>query len=235
MTILTQSAELVRRSCKRLLPQDCLLCGAASGTTLLCPACATDLPRLPATRCPLCALPTPGGSVCGRCLTAPPHYDATLAVYRYAFPIDKLVQAFKYGHRLALGAWFGSRLAELAKDFHADLIVPMPLHRLRLRERGFNQALELARAVSRCSRIPIDARTCTRIRRTATQADLPWRERAGNVRGAFHCASDLTGRRLVLVDDVMTTGASLNELARTVKLHGAVEVTLLTLARALPS
>jgi len=118
-------------------------------------------------------------------LAAPPHYDATLAVYCYAFPIDKLVQAFKYGHRLALGAWFGSRLAELARGFHADLIVPMPLHRLRLRERGFNQALELARAVSRCSRIPIDARTCTRIRQTATQADLPWRERAGNVRGAF--------------------------------------------------
>lgn len=234
MSILTQSAGLVRRSCNRLLPQDCLLCGAASGATVLCPACATDLPQLPTPRCPRCALPAPSGGVCGRCLAAPPHYDAALAVYSYAFPIDKLVQAFKYGHRLALGAWFGSRLAELATDCRADLIVPMPLHPLRLRERGFNQALELARVVSRGNRIPIDARTCTRFRQTATQADLPWRERAGNVRGAFRCASDLTGRRLLLVDDVMTTGASLDELARTVKLHGAAQVTLLVLARALP-
>jgi predicted amidophosphoribosyltransferase len=82
--------------------------------------------------------------------------------------------------------------------------------------------------------MPVDVRSCCRIRHTAAQADLPWRERAGNVRGAFACAADFTGRRLILIDDVMTTGASLNELARTVKLHGAAEVTLLVLARALP-
>ena len=115
------------------------------------------------------------------------------------------------------------------------MIIPLPLHPRRLRQRGFNQALELARPVSRSSRIPIDARSCSRTRQTAVQAGLPWRERIGNVRGAFHCASDLTGKRLLLVDDVMTTGASLDELARTVKLHGASRVTLLVLARALPA
>ncbi len=234
MSILTQSARLFRRSYERLFVQDCLLCGGNSGPSLLCVACTADLPRLPAAGCPRCALPTPNGDVCGRCLGKPPHYDAALAVYRYDFPIDKLIQAFKYGHRLALGHHFGASLAEISARIDASLIVPMPLHPLRLRERGFNQALELARPLSRYSGIPIATRACSRIRHTTAQADLPWRERASNVRGAFHCAADLTGQRLLLVDDVMTTGASLDELARTVKLHGAAQVTLLVLARALP-
>ncbi|MBL8393870.1 MAG: ComF family protein [Candidatus Accumulibacter sp.] len=234
MSILTQTAGLVRRSCAALLAQDCLLCAAESGDSLLCPACAQGLPRLALPRCPRCALPTPLGEVCGRCLTKPPHYDVASAVYRYAFPIDRLVQSFKYGHRLALGSYFGHQLASLTKRIEADLIVPMPLHPLRLRERGFNQALEIARALSAAWRIPIDATSCRRTRHTIAQADLPWRERARNVRGAFDCASDLDGKRLLLVDDVMTTGTSLDELARTVKLHGATQVSLLAIARALP-
>ncbi|MBP6707982.1 MAG: ComF family protein [Candidatus Accumulibacter sp.] len=234
MSILTQSARLVRRSCAHLLTQDCLLCAAESGASLLCPACRQDLPRLPAARCPRCALPTPAGEVCGRCLGKPPHYDATDAAFTYAFPIDKLVQSFKYGHRLALGSYFGRQLVLSSRRLKADLIIPLPLHSLRLRERGFNQALELARPVARAWRIPIDARSCRRTRHTAAQADLPWRERAKNVRGAFDCSADFTGQRLLLIDDVMTTGASLNELARTLKLHGAAQVALLVVARALP-
>jgi ComF family protein len=225
---------LIRASCAALLTQDCLLCAAESGTNLLCEACERDLPRLPAARCPSCALPTPLGEICGRCLSHPPHYDATAALYRYAFPLDKLVQSFKYGHRLALGGWFGQRLAELPERIDADLIIPMPLHRLRLRERGFNQAGELARAFGKVRRIPVDNRSCRRIRHTAGQADLPWRERARNVRGAFDCATDFSGRRLLLIDDVMTTGASVDELARTLKLHGALQVNVVALARALP-
>lgn len=235
MSILTQSVNLIRRTCDRLLPQDCLLCAASSGADLLCPACAADLPRLPAAACPRCALPSTRGEVCGHCLARPPHYDATFAAFRYGFPIDKLVQSFKYGHRLALGSHFGRQLALLSESADADLIIPLPLHPRRLRERGFNQALELARPVGKAWHIPIDAHSCRRIRHTKAQADLPWRERTRNVRGAFDCASDFTGKRLLLVDDVMTTGASLDELARTVKLHGAVRVTLLVLARALRS
>ncbi len=234
MPILTQTARLVRRSCARLLPQDCLLCGARSGTTLLCEACERELPWLPAQRCPVCALLTPQGEVCGRCLAKPPHYDATLAAFSYGFPIDKLVQSFKYGHRLGLACYFGRQLALLGKSAGADLIIPLPLHPFRLQERGFNQALELARPVAKAWQTPIDFRSCSRVRHTAAQADLPWREREKNVRGAFHCSSDFTGRRLLLIDDVMTTGASLDELARTVKLHGAAQVSLLVLARALP-
>ncbi len=249
MSILTQkkvSNAGTRRLLGRLFAQDCLLCAAASADRILCRACAADLPRLPKPCCPRCALPTPNGEICGHCLAKPPHYDATLAAYRYDFPLDKLVQSFKYGHRLALGAYFGQQLAVLAetlagalsetlpKPFAADVIMPLPLHPERLRERGFNQALELARPVAAALHRPLDTATCRRTRNTPAQANLAWRERMKNIHGAFHCSADLTGQRIVLVDDVMTTGASLDECARTLKLHGAAEIVVLVVARALP-
>lgn len=227
-------ARLARHLADRLLAQDCLLCGHTGGEELLCRACAHGLPRLAASRCPRCALPTPSGEQCGRCLTRAPHYDRTLAAFNYGFPLDKLVQSFKYAHRLALGRYLGRELATLAAGIEPDLIVPLPLHLTRLRERGFNQALELARPVASTLGVPLDARICVRTRHTPAQAGLPWKERAKNVRGAFHCTGDLSGKRVLLVDDVMTTGASLDECARTLKLHGAAEVTLLVVARALP-
>jgi ComF family protein len=217
-----------------LLVQDCLLCGQESGSEILCRACAGDLPRLPSPHCPVCALPTPAGECCGRCLGHPPHYDRTLAVFSYGFPLDRLIQSFKYGHRLALAAFLGGELAALAKDAAVDRVMPLPLHPARLRERGFNQALELARPVARALGKPLDARTCLRIRQTPVQAGLPWKERKQNMRGAFGCSRDLSGQRILLVDDVMTTGASLDECARTLKKHGAAEVTLLVAARTLP-
>ena len=239
--ILTQNKGLSPRAVSWLMrrmgtaqEQDCLLCAAVSSGDLLCAACAADLPRLQEPLCPRCALPSPHGETCGRCLAKPPHYDFTHVAYRYDFPLDKLVQSFKYGHRLALGAYFGRQLATLASNLVADVIIPLPLHPERLRERGFNQALELSRAWGHASRLPIDTANCHRTRNTPAQADLPWRERVKNIRGAFHCSTDFTGKRVVLIDDVMTTGASLDECARTLKLHGAAEVTLLVLARALP-
>ena len=218
----------------RLLAQDCLLCAAPSADEMLCPACAADLPRLLAPYCPRCALPCATGETCGRCLGQPPHFDDALALYRYDFPVDKLIQSFKYGHRLALGDYFGRQLAQLAATLDADLIMPLPLHIERLRQRGFNQALELARPLGRVCRLPIDVTSCQRVRHTPAQAGLPFRERVKNLRNAFQCATDLTGKRIILIDDVMTTGASLDEFARTLKLHGAAEVTALVLARALP-
>lgn len=215
------------------LEQDCLLCGGVSTNDLVCPACAADLPRMPETVCPRCARPMPDNVLCGRCLRKPPHFDATRALFRYEFPLDKLVQSFKYAHRLALGRYFGRQLAALER-IEADLIIPLPLHPERLRERGFNQALELARPVSKAWQLPIDAAICSRTRNTAAQAHLPWRQRVKNVRGAFHCGGDLSGKRILLVDDVMTTGASLDECARTLKLHGAAHISVLIVARTPP-
>jgi len=237
--ILTQFKRLQAGAIRRLrtlapwFEQDCLLCAGVSDLDIVCAACAADLPRLQRPGCPRCATPTPSGEICGHCLKKPPHFDAVQAVFTYDFPLDKLVQSFKYAHRLALGGYFGRQLSMLER-IDADLIVPLPLHRERLRERGFNQAIELARPVSRAWHLPIDATSCSRTRNTTAQAQLPWRQRVKNMRGAFHCSTDLTGKRIVLIDDVMTSGASLNECARTLKLHGALEVTALVVARALP-
>src|SRR3989441_8980450 len=142
--------------------QDCLLCGEESGRELLCAACIAELPALPES-CPRCALPSPAAAVCGSCLNHPPHFDATLALWRYEFPCDRLVQALKYRARLALAGFFARNLASRPIP-EVDLIVPMPLHPKRLAERGFNQALEIARGFARHLGRPIEPRGVLRVK-----------------------------------------------------------------------
>jgi ComF family protein len=222
----------ILNSCRQFVQtrvaQGCLLCGARSRAGLLCPACAADLPRLPVERCPVCALPTPGGQVCGACLKRPPAFDRTEAVFRYQFPVDVLVQRLKYGGQTVLADWLAGTLAPAARP---DLILAMPLHPRRLLERGFNQAALLAGPLARRLAVDFAAEACRRERDTRPQVDLPLKARRRNIRGAFTCAADLTGKRVALVDDVMTTGASLDELAREVKRAGAVEVVAWVVAR----
>lgn len=220
-----------RRVIGEALVQDCLLCGAGSGNALLCPDCARGLPTLDAARCPVCALPAPEGAVCGACLKSPPAFDATIAVWRYGFPVDKLVQSLKYEHRLVLSGFFAE--AMLAGERPAgDMLLPLPLSAQRLAERGFNQAVEIARPLARALGLPLDADACRRTRETVPQASLPWKERRGNVRRCFDCSQDLAGRSVIVVDDVMTTGATLDEFAALLKRHGALRVTNWVVARA---
>jgi ComF family protein len=213
--------------------QDCVLCAAPSGERLLCTGCAADLPRL-ADACPQCAGPSPGGSVCGACTAHPPQFDATLAPWRYEFPVDRLVLALKFGRRLALAEAFGTALADCAAGRRIDALVPMPLGPARLAERGFNQALEIARHLARRAGVALEPGLARRVRDTAPQTDLPHDARAANVRGAFGCDAGVTGRALAVVDDVMTTGASLEELARTLKRAGAARVENWVVARTWP-
>lgn len=115
-----------------------------------------------------------------------------------------------------------------------DFIVPMPLHSSRLRERGFNQALEIARGVSKKTGIALLPAVCKRIKNTPSQTGLPWKAREKNVKGAFTCQADLAGRRIAILDDVMTTGATLNELAKVLRKSGAIHVSGWVVARTLP-
>ncbi|HET9402990.1 MAG TPA: ComF family protein [Burkholderiales bacterium] len=218
---------------RSLLPQSCQLCGADSGSAALCPPCLEDLPWLARARCAVCALPLTSGRVCGACLERPPRFNRVEAVFAYRFPADTLIHAYKYGRRLALARALGGLLArQVARD--VDAIVPMPLARGRLAERGFNQALEIARVAAARTGVALLPHACRKVVETPAQATLPWEERARNVRRAFVCDSELEGKRVAVVDDVLTTGATLNELARVLRKAGAVEVRGWVVARTLP-
>jgi ComF family protein len=218
---------------QQVLPRRCVLCDAPTRDERICAGCEAELPRLPLTCCALCSVPLLSGAVCGACLQKPPSFDRVSAAFAYDFPIDALIHAFKYGRRLALAPVLGEALAGGAAP-DVDVLVPMPLAPRRLSERGFNQALEIARFVSRRHGIPIVATGCRKIIETPPQAALPWKERAKNVRRAFVCDATFNGLRIAVVDDVLTTGATLNELARVLRKAGAVSVAGWVVARTLP-
>ncbi|HUJ87756.1 MAG TPA: ComF family protein [Burkholderiales bacterium] len=219
-----------RRIANLVFGGTCLLCrGGADGARhegLLCAACELDLPRLGAEGlCPRCALPAPGGALCGACLAAPPQFDATVAALAYRFPADVLIQALKFRGTLAIAALLGRVLAQrIAGTVRLDAVLPVPLSAARLRARGYNQSMEIARAVARATGLPLRPSLCERGRDTAAQIELPPAERVRNVRGAFSCPRPLGGLAVAVVDDVMTTGATLDELARTLKRAGASRV-----------
>ena len=201
---------------------------------MLCEACHADLPYLPRPGCPVCALPTSGGSLCGRCVASPPRFDATFAALAYRYPIEQLMQYYKYRSGVAVGALLGTLLdAAIPAQPNIDCIGFIPLSRERLAERGFNQAMEIARPLARARGIALRSDLAIRVRHTGAQADLPFAARRKNVRGAFACAEDLSGLRIAVVDDVMTTGATLDEFAKTLKKRGAARVENWVVARAL--
>ena len=213
----------------------CLLCGGACRRANLCDACLRDLP---ANRraCKLCALPREGlaDGVCGPCLQHPPPWCDVRAPLRYEFPVDVLVHMLKYRRKLAAGpalAW------AMTQQFHSPspqlftALVPVPLHWTRLAWRGFNQATELTRELSRCFGLPVIDRLI-RTRRTPAQAGLNASRRRRNLRGAFRWRGpSLGGRRVLLVDDVMTTGSTAAACTRALLRAGAGEVVLWVVAR----
>jgi len=212
----------------------CFLC-KGKAEALLCAPCDADLPRLDAELCPRCALESPAGAVCGRCLSQPPHYDATLAALAYRFPADVLVHALKFRSELALAPFFAALLSQkLPADGRVDFILPVPLSAGRLRERGYNQALEIGRGIARAGNARLAPELCERRRDTPAQAALPLAERAKNVRDAFHCPRLLGGANVAVLDDVMTTGATLDEIAATLKRAGAARVVNWVVARTFP-
>lgn len=219
-----------------ILPHSCLLCGRPDCDEALCPACHASLPWHPDLHCPRCALPTTDGMTCGHCLQTPPAFDRTIAAMRYAFPLDILIQELKYRHQFVLLTLLGTALAEQThrSSSRPDLLIPMPLHPSRLKERGFNQALELAKVVARQLDLPLLAQGAERIRATQPQVGLPWKERAKSVRGAFSSSLDLKGKHVAVLDDVMTTGASLQELCLALRKQGAREISAWVVARAVP-
>jgi ComF family protein len=221
---------------RRLLAPRCVVCDLDDGDPL-CDGCARDYFSADAQRCASCALRLPpsalAGDRCGRCLREPPHFDASFALADYAPPLDRMIAALKFGGRLPLADAFGTLLTRAAQPLlrEADAICPVPLAFERHAERGFNQAHEIARRLAAACGKPLRADILLRTRHTAAQMDLALAERRRNVRGAFVARGELAKMSIVVIDDVMTTGATLDEIAAALKRAGAARVTNLVVAR----
>ncbi len=219
-----------------IMPPVCVLCGATGvGGLDLCAGCRRDLPRL-GSGCARCALPLSGSTeaLCGTCLHRPPAFERCLSLFDYRPPVDHLLLGLKFHSRLELARVLGRLMARWLADVietRPDVLIPVPLHAQRLRERGFNQALELARPIARALKLPLDARRCHRHRTTAAQMDLPRSQRLKNVKGVFGVSGPVSGH-VVIVDDVMTTGSTVDELARCLLDAGASSVEVWVCARA---
>ena len=220
-----------RRFVDRVLDADCALC-VASADALVCTACRGNLPRA-RYACTRCALPLPRPGVCGACRSHPPAFDGAIGAFEYRFPLDRLVRRFKYAGDLALGRWLAERLAErLTDEEPPSLIVAPPSTRERLRERGFNPALELAKRVAVEIGVPCAMEGLVRVRETLPQPGLGRDDRRRNLEGVLATRLALEGRSVALVDDVMTTGATADAAARVLKRAGAVSVCVWVVARA---
>ncbi|MFJ7797421.1 ComF family protein [Pseudomonas sp. NPDC096950] len=220
--------------------QPCLLCSeAADDATPICTACETELPWL-GEHCQTCALPLPAsGLTCGQCLQQPPAFERVAAPWSYSFPVDTLITRFKHNAKWPLGRLLGELLAQFLQHRfdedleRPDLLIPVPLASKRLRQRGFNQAAMLARWLSANLDIPCDESLLLRIQDTSAQQELKAEARKRNLRNAFALApgASVIGRHLALIDDVLTTGATAQTLARLLMNAGAARVDVYCLAR----
>ena len=223
-----------------IYPPRCSFCRSPVGVqrrAFLCPDCERELRWIGAPQCPGCGLPYPAGGsshLCEDCLRRPPFYDQARAVVVYQGQVTGAIHRFKYRKEYLLTevlGWLGNRLKWEKPDF--DYLIPVPLHPKRLRERGFNQALLLSKALEDIPPGKIKPRLLKRIRHTPPQVRLNPDERRQNVRGAFELKDPdgVRGKNILLVDDVFTTGATVNECARVLKKAGAGQVSVVTLAR----
>ncbi|MCP4408811.1 MAG: ComF family protein [Gammaproteobacteria bacterium] len=219
-----------------LYPPICLLCKAPGTDDLdICTDCMEDLPRI-TQACRRCAIPLESSRVelCGACQHEPPPVDNALAAYLYTFPVDRLITELKFRGKLPYARLLGRLMTESLIDSITELpeyIIPVPLHPWRIATRGFNQSLELARDISRYLQVPIDIDSVRRTRHTPPQTGLPEQERQKNVRRAFDIRPTLSLDHVVIVDDVLTTGNTVREMARMLKRSGVKRVDVWVLAR----
>ncbi|HIB83184.1 MAG TPA: ComF family protein [Chromatiales bacterium] len=221
-----------------LFPSICLLCGVAGEEPFnLCRACRRELPHCPRA-CQRCAVPLIGvgtSPLCGACQRQPPLYEHCHAALDYAYPVDYLIQRFKFHGDLVAGKTLGHLLLnslEARPPPIPDTLIPVPLHRSRLRERGFNQTALLATHLGRSLHIPVVADAVERGKTTPAQAGLSIIQRRDNLRGVFESRLSLANQHVVIVDDVMTSGHTADELGRCLRRAGARRVDVWLCARA---
>jgi ComF family protein len=227
--------EIVRQLAAAIMPAACLLCGNAGGRVRhgLCPGCLGDLP-VSGAACYRCGGALPVDGLCGRCLSRPPPFDCTVSAFAYRYPVDHLIRRLKYREWLAAGR---ALAPVLARRIHREggalpeALLPVPLHRLRLLRRGYNQARVIADLLAGELELPVAGRLARRRRATPEQARLSLPARRRNLRGAFALRGPPRWRHLAIVDDVMTSGATVGELARLLRQNGVERIDVWVLAR----
>jgi ComF family protein len=220
-----------------LMGGTCPLCGVATPASDLCLSCDRDIPNT-TDICRHCALPLPANTdplICGQCQQHPPPFQTAYSFTRYAPPVDRMLQQLKFQRKLNYAKLLGQRMAldivarQLAKP---DVIVPVPLHEQRMRQRGYNQALELARPIARQLITPLEINACHRPKATQEQTGLAARQRRANVKQAFKVDDKIKHLHVAIVDDVMTTGSTVTELSKQLLQAGARRVDVWVCARA---
>jgi ComF family protein len=221
-----------------LWPARCILCcGACNDSIDLCRDCAADLPRNDPA-CAVCAEPLAATDAavraCGECLRAPPAFTSGFVPFRYAYPLDHLVRGLKFRGELACGRALGhlfSRCLLARNEPLPETIVPVPLASRRYRERGYNQVSELALAIRAATRVSVTTDVVIRQRETVEQAGLDRGARSRNVKDAFVAIAPLRARRVAILDDVITTGSTVRELACVLRRAGAEQIVVWAIAR----
>lgn len=238
----TQGMKLVNKwlnnSHFKLFPANCVLCGRPGQTGVdLCLGCEADL-ALIKPACPRCGMPLTVNEHlrCGQCLQTPPPFSRTISPYYYEPPLIQLITQFKFNQRLLMARLFARLLLRHleAIERKPECILPVPLHPRRLRERGYNQSLEIARLLGKALGMPVDYRLCQRTRYTTPQTGLEAKERKRNVKNAFGLIGRCEYRHVAILDDVITTGHTAAELARLLRKNGAGEIEVWSVARAVP-
>ena len=230
----------IKNNLQWFFSKHCLLClSPTNNTHLLCSKCEDDLPaNYPS--CILCAIPFPqtiatsNTLICGKCQKQPPHYTTSIIPNIYAPPIKELISQFKFQNNLFFAPVLAKTFLNGLKKRQTNLpecIIPIPLHKQRLKERGFNQALELARIISKQLKVPVDFSLCQRTKATPFQSGLSAKQRKQNLKNAFKVSNKHNYKHVAIFDDVVTTGTTVNELAKQLKQSGVEIIEVWAIAR----
>jgi ComF family protein len=233
-------AGLIRRLVSTVYPPRCVLCGSPGSSDMdICEVCYRDLPWI-GSACTQCAIPLAKSSgddlKCGRCLKKPPLYDHGVSLFSYEKQTVTLIHQLKFNEKLANSRLLGNMLADAIEKKAVelpDVILPVPLYKKRLRQRGYNQSTELARPVANRLDLPLDLQSVIRVRDTQSQTGLDKKQRRKNMRAAFEVIEPLHVKHVAIIDDVVTTTSTVNELARILKRAGVMRVDVWSIARAI--
>lgn len=220
-----------------LFPNNCILCDLETCEQIICSDCFSSLPHHQ-NGCPQCGLTLccdKESGLCGQCINHPPPFDRTFALFNYTSPISTMIAQLKFHNKLVIAKWFSHFFISYFEKNNIEmpsLILPVPLHTKRLKERGFNQSLLIAKHISKYFGIPIDIKSCKRNKNTQAQATLSAKKRKDNLKNAFTLSKPTDCNHVAIVDDVMTTGQTISEISALLKSNGVNKVDVWVCARA---